>query len=123
MLHKIINGDKDSQDNPIFRWGMLVFIIILILLSIYMALTMKNNKWIDAAPRIAVPIFLLISHLEGHFRWSQRVRKFLKILSVTWLIILFAVLFLAVQEDNRRTAHERALDYEDRPANASSVRD
>jgi quinol-cytochrome oxidoreductase complex cytochrome b subunit len=77
------NGDKESQDNPIPQWGGLVFIIILMILSIYISLTTKSDDWTNTALRIAVPIILLISHLKGYFNWSQRGHKFLNILSLS----------------------------------------
>ena len=87
MLRQILNNDGAKPAGAFYRWGMLIFIVILIAWSIGIHFRYPSFTWRDLGRSLICPVMLLFNHLAFAFRWPGLLGFAMNVLAFAWLII------------------------------------
>ncbi len=82
--------------HPLYRYGMLVFILVLFVLHIKIHLTLPPSYTGDPYIGYVVVLMLLFGHLACAFKWPKGIAHALWTLSSIWIVFaLFYILYLS----------------------------
>jgi hypothetical protein len=84
------------QHRPLYRYGMLLFIIGLLAWLIHLDLTSPPSYYSDPYGPYIVPLMLLFIHLAYAFKWPRLVSIGLQTLAWSWIVVgLFYIFYLS----------------------------
>jgi hypothetical protein len=87
MLRQILHNDGAKPASGLYRWGMLIIIVILIAWNIRIHFRYPSSTWHDLGQSLVCPAMLLFNHLAFAFRWPGLLGFAMNVLAFAWLII------------------------------------
>ena len=96
-IRSIFTAPPSESVHPVYRYGMLVFILILLVQQIQFHLTLSPAYDGDLYRGYVGVLMLLFMHLSFAFKWPKRVAAVLWVLVLSWLVFYFChtLLFVA----------------------------
>ena len=77
---------------PLFRWGFLGIMLILLGINIWLIMDSRPLNLTDIARRLVVPTMLITGHLAFYFPWSKR--PLVAIRSLAYIICLVGIVMV-----------------------------
>jgi hypothetical protein len=88
--------EPSEATGPVYRYGMLVFILVLFAWEMQLHLTLPPTYDGDPYKGYVVVLMLLFNHLAMAFNWRRRVVVALWVLAWSWLVFgLFYIFYLS----------------------------
>lgn len=93
MLRQILYNEGSSPAGAIYRWAMLIVILLLFGWNIQIELAAVEFSWRDLGRGLVVPAMLLFNHLAFAFRWPGSLGFAMNVLALAWLVIAGYLVF------------------------------
>ncbi|MHC4596536.1 MAG: hypothetical protein ACYS19_16540, partial [Planctomycetota bacterium] len=91
-----IRKEPSEAAGPVYRYGMLVFILVLFAWQIHLHLMLPPAYPYDRYGNHVCILMLLFNHLAMAFKWRRGVAVALWVLSWSWIVFgLFYILYLS----------------------------
>ena len=95
-IRSILEPPKSKAEHPVYRYGMLVFLLILFAWEIESHLTLPPSYEYDPYRGYVFFLMLLFNHLSFAFKWPKGIARFLWILALSWIVFaFFYILYLS----------------------------
>lgn len=94
MIIRRILTSPGQPGNPIFAYGFLIVIVLMLIWNIQVLMDTPPSYHYDRCGNLVVALMLLFNHLAFQFRWPAGVTVALRVLSLGWTVFgLFYVFY------------------------------